>query len=381
MKIVYCTDTICHPGGIQTVTIAKANALAKIEGNYVWIAVTDHTMPPLISLENVILINLDVNYYADDWRGDWYIIKGVFLKRKLHKRRLQHVLNEIRPDVVISTGTSEKYFLPTLKIGSSPVFIREMHFEKNYRKRTAVRWVDKLMATVSNIYDYGYRIKKYHKIIVLTQEDKECNWKDRKNVEVIPNPVTGIVDGFSDGESNIALAAGRMVPQKNFQSLIRIWRRVTELHPDWILEIWGTGALKNDLEEQIERTGLQGKVQLKGYTHELLTKMREASIFCLSSKFEGFGLVLVEAMSVGLPVVSYMCPCGPKDIVTEGKDGFLIPMDDEDMFANRICALIDNKELRKRMGREAIQTSEKYHMGKIVDQWMSLFIMLRNEKS
>ena len=106
------------------VTMVKANALAKIPGNQVWIVVTDHKKEPLIPLENVELVNLDVNYYEDDWKGYWYVLKGIFQKRKMHKKRLLRFLNDIAPDIVVSTGTSENNFLPYLSVSSHPVFIR-----------------------------------------------------------------------------------------------------------------------------------------------------------------------------------------------------------------------------------------------------------------
>lgn len=380
MKIVYCTDTICHPGGIQIVTMVKANALARIPDNQVWIIVSEKVTSPMIELLGVHVVDLDVNYYEDDWKGLWYRIKGSFVKRKWHKKRIQKILNEIKPDIVVSTGTSEKYFLPTLRISSRPVFIREIHFDKNFRKRAASRWMDKLMASVSNVYDYGYRIKKYHKIIVLTNEDKECNWKGWNNVVVIPNPITRSDYGYSDCQSKKAIAAGRLVSQKNFISLVRIWSRVAELYPDWILEIWGNGAQEKMLQALIKELSLEDKVLLKGFTSNLLNEMETASMFLLSSEFEGFPLVLIEAMSVGLPVVSYACPTGPRDIIEDEGNGYLISMNDEKMFANRICTLIENNELRNRMGREAVRTSKRYQIDKIIDQWMRLFHLLRDEK-
>lgn len=134
MKIVYCTDSICYAGGIQRITVTKANALAHIEGNEVWIIVTDNKQKPVLPIdEKVHLIDLDVNYFEDDWKSKWHVLKGIFIKRKEHKKRLQVALNEIRPDIVISTGTSEKNFLPGISINSKPKFIREIHSNKKYR--------------------------------------------------------------------------------------------------------------------------------------------------------------------------------------------------------------------------------------------------------
>lgn len=380
MKIVYCTDTVCYPGGIQMVTMVKANALAKIPGNQVWIVVTDHKKEPLIPLENVELVNLDVNYYEDDWKGGWYVLKGIFQKRKIHKRRLLRFLNEIDPDIVVSTGTSEKNFLPTMSVKSSPVFIREIHFEKNYRKRAAKGWKGLLFAHFSDWYDYGYKIKKYNQIVVLTEEDRLNNWKGCNKVTVMPNPKTANANGHSNCQKKKAIAAGRLVPQKNFVSLIRCWRIVVDRFPDWCLEIWGTGIQENLIKEEVKNLQLEENVCLKGFTSDIYSKMRESSMYLMTSEFEGFPLVLIEAMSTGLPVVSYACPTGPKDIIDDGKNGFLVPVNDEDMFAEKICVLIENEPLRKKMGQEALSVSQRYEIDTIIPCWMTLFQNLKTEK-
>lgn len=379
MKIVYCTDTVCYPGGIQTVTLVKANALAKIQGNQVWIVVTDHTRNPILPLENVTLVNLEVNYYDDDWRGYWYVLKGLICKRHIHKQRLQEVLDDIVPDVVISTGTSEKYFLPTLTVKSAPVFIREIHFEKNYRKRAAFGVKDRLIAFIADYYDYGCRITKYDQIVVLTKEDWNNNWNQDDKVKVIPNPMTTKITEKTNCHNLKAIAAGRLVQQKNFRSLINIWKRVVMVHSEWILEIWGTGGQEQMLKKHIVESGLDGKVFLKGFTANLYGEMTTASIYLMTSEFEGFPLVLIEAMSVGLPVVSYACPTGPRDIIEDGKNGFLIQPNDEEEFANKVCRLIENTELRVKMGKNALRTSENYQMEKIIDMWMDLFHSLRDK--
>ena len=132
MKIAYCTDSICYAGGIQRVTIAKANKLAL--KNEVWIIVTDNKDKPVFPLSTKVhLVNCDINYFEDDWKSRFYILKGIIYKRKQHKKRLKEILNQIQPDIVISTGTSEKNFLPYLSVSSHPVFIREIHSNKNYR--------------------------------------------------------------------------------------------------------------------------------------------------------------------------------------------------------------------------------------------------------
>ena len=375
MKIVYCTDSICYPGGIQRVTIAKANALADIDGNEVWIVVTDNKrpMPVLPISEKVHLIDLDINYFEDDWKSRLHVLKGIFVKRREHQHRLKELLVSILPNVVISTGTSEKNFLPRLKITSHPLFVREIHCTANYRQLVANGWFDKLSAMVGDFVDYRIFIKGYDKIVVLTDEDKELHWKDNDKVIVIPNPLTVQHKKRSILTNKTVITAGRLVAQKNFFSLLRAWAIVHQSHPDWRLEIWGEGNLKAELQCQIDLEGLRGNVQLMGYTDDIISKFAEASLFVCSSLFEGLPLVFVEAMSCGLPVVSNSCPCGPKEIITENKDGFLVPIGDEQTMAERITYLIEHLDSRLTMGREALYKSKQYSIDNIISKWMVLF--------
>lgn len=359
------------------VTIVKANALAKIAGNEVWIVVTDAKSPPIRPLDGVHLVDLDVNYYTD-----YYGLKGFYKKNRLHKERLEKLLNEIKPDVVVATGKHEKNFFSSLRLPSKPLLIREMHFEKHYRKKikniTLRQKVSDWMATQ---YDYHWKIKGYDYIVVLTEEDKEQNWKGWKNVLVMPNPITSVCEEKSTCENKTAIAAGRMAEQKDFASLIRIWSRVAEKHPDWRLEIWGKGDLEAALRQQIKESGLEGKVCLMGYTAEPLKKMSQASMYLLTSRYEGLPLVLIEAMSVGLPLVSYICPTGPRDIIEDGQNGYLVAVGDEETFAERVCQLIEDGPLCKQMGQAGLKESEKYRIEDIAQRWMQLFRELLAKKS
>lgn len=378
MKVVYCTDTVCCPGGTQLVTIVKANALAEIDGYEVWIVVTDNKGESMLPIsDKVHLVDLDVNYYEYDWKGFVFWLWGKMVKGNQHKKRLKNLLEKISPDYVISTGTSEKFFLPSLKVTSNPIFVREFHFEKWFRSRAASSFVSKLSAILANLYDYKWKIKGYDAIVVLTETDKNDNWKDEKNVYVIPNPLTRKSVYCSGQHDKVVVTAGRLVYQKNFESLVRVWEKVARRHADWILQIWGNGALRDELSGQIRLLGLQGKVMLMGYSDDVMDKMSQASVFALSSRYEGFGLVILEAMSVGLPVVSYACPAGPKDLIDDSEDGFLIDNGDEDMFAEKICYLIEHEEERVRMGKNAIMKSEKYSIEAVMKRWVEFFDSLK----
>jgi len=382
MKIVYCTDSICYLGGIQNITITKANGLAQI-GHQVWIIVTDNKYSPLHPVDpKVQVINLDINYFEDDWKSKFYVIKSILIKRKKHKKAIAKVLNDINPDVVISTGTSEKNFLPNIRLNSTPIFIREIHNQKGYRLLHAKSLFEKIMAIIGNWYDYSWNINKYDQIVVLTNEDKELNWKNNSKVSVISNPVTFDTNIKTAPLTNKKIiTAGRLVHQKNYKSLINAWKIVNQKHPDWQLEIWGDGALKNELSKQINTLGLNNKVLLMGYTNDIISRMLQASGCVLSSLYEGISLVLIEAMSCGLPIVSYACQCGPKDLIEHGKNGFLCEVNDETKLAEYICSIIEDEKLRIKMGQASKKKSEKFRIEKIATQWVNLFQTLINNKN
>lgn len=382
MKIVYCTDSICYPGGIQNITITKANGLAQM-GHQVWIIVTDNKYPPLHPVDpKVQVINLNINYFEDDWKSKFYVIKSILIKRRKHKKAISRILNDINPDVVISTGTSEKNFLPNIRLNSIPVFIREIHNQKGYRLSHARSLFGKIMAIIGNWYDYSWNINKYDQIVILTNEDKELNWRNNNKVCVISNPVTLATDIKTSSLTNKKfITAGRLVHQKNHKSLINAWKIVNQKHPDWHLEIWGDGALKNELSKQINTLGLNNKVLLMGYTNDVISQMQKASGYALSSLFEGMPLVLIEAMSCGLPIVSYTCQCGPKDLIEHGKNGFLCEVNDEIKLAEYICSIIEDDKLRIKMGQASKKKSEEFKIEKIATQWTELFQTLINNKN
>ncbi len=380
MKIVYCTDSICYLGGIQNVTITKANGFAQM-GHQVWIIVTDNKYPPLHPIDpKVQVINLDINYFEDDWKSKFYVIKSILIKRKQHKKAISKLLNEIKPNVVISTGTSEKNFLAKIQIESKPVFIREIHSLKNYRLAHARTFIDKITAIFGDWYDYSWNIKNYDQIVVLTNEDKEINWKNNNKVCVIGNPITIPIES-STLTSYKFITAGRLVYIKNHQSLINAWKIVNQKHPDWQLEIWGDGPLKNKLLEQINNLGLDHKVLLKGYTNDIISQMLRASGCILSSLYEGISLVLIEAMSCGLPLISYACPCGPKELIDHGKNGFLCEVNNEIKLAEYICTIIEDNTLRIKMGQASKKKAEEFQLDRILTKWINLFQTLINNKN
>jgi glycosyltransferase involved in cell wall biosynthesis len=213
-------------------------------------------------------------------------------------------------------------------------------------------------------------------LVALTEQDRQAyeNMLDgRVRLEVIPNTVHDVSGPAADLDSRTILAAGRLVRQKGYDMLIDAFAPVHAAHPDWRLKICGGGELKDVLAAQVAERGLEGAVELAGPCADLPGEMERASIYALSSRFEGFPLVLLEAMGKGMAVVAFDCPTGPRDIIEDGVNGALVPPKDVDAFAARLRAMIEDEELRRRCGPAAAETAKQYTIDVIGPRWEALF--------
>jgi glycosyltransferase involved in cell wall biosynthesis len=188
----------------------------------------------------------------------------------------------------------------------------------------------------------------------------------------IPNGIPKVSDARSDTTSKIVVAAGRLAPQKGFDRLIPAWAKVADAYPDWELRIFGGGKQREPLRRQIQELGLDGSARLMGYTDRLPEEMAAAAFYVMSSRFEGFPMVLLEAMECGLPVVSYDCPTGPRDLITVGKDGFLVPNGDIDGLAAAMIDMIELGDGRKAFGAAALEKSAQYEVSAVAARWEDL---------
>lgn len=373
-RIAYCIPSLYHSGGMERVLTTKANYLADQLGYDVSIIITDDkgTTPYFPLSERIHIIQLDVNI---DNLWQYPIWKRLYLYRKkmgLYKQRLDKCLNLLKPDITISLLRREINFLCDINDGSAKV--GEIHFGRyKYREANfaflpqfANQWItNRWMAQLDQ------KVQQLDRFVVLTHEDATY-WKGLSNLMVIPNPITIEHEAVSDCTAKQAIAVGRYTYQKGFDLLISAWEFVHKKHPDWILNIYG-GGNRETFQKQVSRLGLQEVIKCNGPVSDIVEKYRESSIFVLSSRFEGFGLVLSEAMSVGLASVAFTCPCGPRDIITDGVDGILCENGDIHQLAVKICQLIEDESLRKEMGQKAAINIQRYAIDNIMKLWDALF--------
>ena len=192
----------------------------------------------------------------------------------------------------------------------------------------------------------------------------------------IPDAVPALGGGIADPDAQVVVAAGRLTRQKGFDLLIDAFARLAPAHPGWELRIYGGGKERAALERQAAATGMADRIRLMGSTRRLGEAFAAASVFALSSRFEGFGMVIVEAMGSGLPVVSFDCPRGPADIITPGRDGVLVPPEDVGALAAALGELMGDPQRRRALGGAARETARAYDPAAIGDRWEALLAAL-----
>jgi len=174
-------------------------------------------------------------------------------------------------------------------------------------------------------------------------------------------------------ESKTVVAVGRYTYQKGFDMLLRAWRRVCDSIDDWQLHIVGEGEMKESLQQQILDLSLEDRVELCPATSDIQSVYREASVLVLSSRYEGFGMVLLEAQTAGVPTVSFDCKCGPSDIVADGVTGYLVPANDIPALAEKLLVLMRDETLRKQIGRNAFADASRFSEKAVMQRWTDLF--------
>ena len=357
MKIVYLYSSLAIMGGVERVLVDKMNFLVS-HGYEVYMITSDqgqHPIPYKLD-ERVHFCDLQILAYTQYKYHGWKRLKETRRLNQLYHQRLKEKLEAICPDVIVCTTSQDVHGL--LRIKERIPLIVESHV--NFIHSDS--W-HHIIRTLCN----NYWIGKVNAVVTLTQGDAK-NWRRvSRNVHVIPNVVHLNDSGqYSDCSNKRAIFVGRLVEQKGLPDLIKVWRIVNQRFPEWQLDVYGNGQMESLSEI---------KLLVHPPTENIMEEFINSSMLLMTSVYEPFGLVLPEAMSCGIPVVAFDCPYGPADIITDGSDGYIIHNRDIETYTNQVCKLIEDKQLRIKMGRAGAQSVQRFTPELIMPMWKNLFAL------
>ena len=382
MKIVYIYHSFILKGGIERVFCDKMNYLAQNTSYDVTFITFEQGNHPFAFKLNERIKVVDINCrFAELW--NYNLIKrnilNFILRRKL-KKCLTATLKKESPDIVISTTEDIQYNYCIFNLPYRFIVESHVHMKEIIKSSTKKQFI---IHSISKIF-FKWKLSKINKcklLVALTDADKR-DWSKviNSDIIIIPNILTFYPDKITDysKRSKRILCVGRFDKQKGFDLMIKAWAIIADKHKEWKVDIFGDGELNNTLNGLIKNYCLDESITIHPATNHIYDEYMDSSIFAFSSRYEGFGLVLIEAMSCGVPCISFDCPHGPSEIITNGKNGLLVQNGNIDEFANSLDSMINNYEQRKFMSINARIDSQKYKRENIMPQWIELFETLSN---
>ena len=373
LKIAYITPQLYTADGVARVLTMKANYFAENFNYDITIILTEGKDKPLFYQlsDKIHVINLDLNF-EEIWHLS-FVNKAMIYMKKQHKYKylLTKELMQLRPDITVTLLRREINFINDIKDGSKK--IGEMHILRSHFRNFEKNQTNAFKELFSKYWNYRLigKLKQLERMIVLTEKDCKA-WTELDNVIAIPNPLPFTPKTVSPLTEKRVIAVGRYYQEKGFDLLLESWAKIYKTHPEWRLEIFGDGD-KVMYEEIRDKLGIPvSSCRLNGRTNTIEQEYVNSSIFVCSSRFEGFGMVLVEAMACGLGVVSFDCPWGPSSILANGEDGILVENGNTNSLAEAIKSLMDHPDKLNTMAQKAIVNVKRFQMDKIAYQWKEL---------
>jgi glycosyltransferase involved in cell wall biosynthesis len=360
MKLLYITPIVNDEGGLPRVLSIKTNYLVDNLDYEISILTQNNGY-----LNPFFEFNKKIEFF------DMKLNANKFIKFFLYKKALNQHIKNINPDLIIVCDFGIKGFLIPFIVNTKIPILFEAHGSL-YNESSSYKL--NLFSKYSHKFKYAYRAfctKKFDYFVALSNESlKEWNVKNGK---VIPNPNWFKTTETALLQSKKALMIARHSHEKGLDRIVPIWKKVVENHADWKLEIYGKSSENQEIEILIKSFDLENNISLFEPIKNVQEKYLDASMYLMSSRTEAFPMVLIEALSSGLPCIAYDCPVGPRAIIENNKNGFLIEDENENEFVNAICNLINNQNLRLQMGKNAKISSEKYNLDVIMQNWDKLF--------
>jgi glycosyltransferase involved in cell wall biosynthesis len=360
LKLLYITNGITGAGGLERVLSIKASFLAEHYNYEVHIlSLNESGKKTFYEFSSKVLLH-SIEVGGNPLKYVKEYVKGI-----------RQIISVIKPDVISVCDDGLKgFFLPILLRKPCPM-IYERHVSRlialneanrNGFQRIFIETQFKLMNVLGKTFDA---------FIVLTEGNK-AEWK-LLNLKVIANPTSFYPSECAVLLNKKIIAVGRQGYQKGYDRLLQAWQMVNQKHSDWKLEIYGKIEPKQKLNEQAICLGISDALSFYPPEKDIQSKYLDASIYVMSSRYEGFGMVLIEAMACGVPCVSFDCPHGPSDIISHEEDGLLVPDGNSVALAKALCRLVEENPLRKKMGIKAKENVQRFLPEVIVKQWDELF--------
>ncbi len=381
MHILYIYSEITIKGGTDKMIVQKANYF--VDHGYQVTILTESQMGRPLSFELSPLVHhIDMGLDFNSQYSHGLLRRFLIYKTLMHKykKKLNKTLLKLHPNIVITTmGRSlsllSKMHDRSIKIGEAHTTkqnLRSLHLME--QRGGVYKWVAKIMR-----WEMCKNASRLSAIVLLTQKDA-AEWVNISKTYVIPNFISFYPDVSAPLDNKEVIMVGRYNDAKGYDYLIPAWKIIHQRHPDWILNVYGSGELYDDVVQWIAEHHLEGSIILHEPVDDIIEKYMESSICVLSSRYEGFSLVILEAMSCGVPCVSFDSPCGPRTIIKDGEDGYLVEHLNSKALADGICKLMEDKELRSTMGRRARENILRFSRENIMQQWIVLFDSLLRRK-
>ena len=376
MKIIYCIRATYNPGGMERVLLNKVTYLAnKLHWDVTIVTTDQQGRPPFYPFpEQIRMIDLHIDYADDNEKHVFGKITGYLRRRQKHRKALATLLMREKADIVVSLYPSESSFIPSIPDGSKKVL--ELHYCKFFRLQYGRSGLLGLIDRWRTRHDEKIA-RRFDKFVVLTQED--CGyWGALPNLEVIPNAAMQFDECHSDVSQPRVIAVGRLDYQKGFDRLIQAWEIVQKDAKcrNWRLDIFGQGEWRDMLQRMIEKAGLDQSAHIHPPTSQIGNEYADSSLLVMSSNYEGFPMVMIEAMACGLPVVSFDYKCGPRDIIDNGINGLLVSNGDIEGLAYAMIEVISDNAYRKLLSANAKRIVETYSEEAVMAKWIALFSSL-----
>lgn len=355
MKLLYLTNGICGGGGLERVLCTKTCYFIEEQQHEVAIIrLNEQGQTPFFAFhENIHFYDIQLN------------ATNKLLRYFLYMQGVKRVIQDYQPDIIFVCDDGVKGLFVPLWLKTKAKLVYERHASLGFNNTPVA--LQKIMRKAVALYDA---------FVVLTPSCKQ-DWGNQDNIQVIANPLTEVPTISSSLNTGRAICVGSLSYNKGYDLLIDALAQIKDLN--WQVDIYGRGEQKY-LRQQAESVGVSlNKLQFKGEIQQIQQEYLQADFLILPSRTEGFGMVLIEAMAYGMPCVAFDCPNGPRYIIQDQENGFLVQAADPNDLAKKIKNMLElSDRQRQKMGQAAKMTSQRYLVGAIANQWQQLFSQLKH---